>query len=60
MSQLSINKKKILKMLWNMLYKKCGNGTKQNRLMLVSNCAVCGKKNLRIIKNKKTNRLELH
>ena len=46
MSQLSINKKKILKMLWNILYKKCGNGTKQNRLMLVSNCAVCGKKNL--------------
>ena len=25
--------------------------TKQNRLMLVSNCAICGKKKLRFIKN---------
>ena len=25
--------------------------TKQNRLMLLSNCAVCGKKNLTFIKN---------
>ena len=25
--------------------------TNQNRLMLVSNCAVCGKKKLRFIKN---------
>ena len=27
--------------------------TKQNRLMLVSNCAVCGKKKSRFIKNQK-------
>ena len=26
-------------------------GTKQNRLMLLSNCAVCGKKNSRLIKS---------
>ena len=29
--------------------------TKQNRLMLLSNCAICGNKNLTFIKNK-----ELH
>ena len=34
--------------------------TKQNRLMLVSNCGVSGKKNVRIIKNQETSRLELH
>ena len=34
--------------------------TKQNRLMLVSNCVICGKKRLRFIKNQETSRLELH
>ena len=34
--------------------------TKQNRLMLASNCAVCGKKKLRFIKNQEASRLELH
>ena len=34
--------------------------SKQNRLMLVSNCAVCGKKKSRFIKNQKASRLELH
>ena len=33
--------------------------TKQNRLMLVANCDVCGKKKSSFIKNKKTSRLEL-
>ena len=31
--------------------------TKQNRLMLVSNCAICGKKKLRLIKNQEASRL---
>ena len=34
--------------------------TKQNRLILVQNCVVCGKKNSRFIKNQETSRLELH
>ena len=34
--------------------------TKQKRLMLVSNCAVCGKKKLMLIINQGTSRLELH
>ena len=29
--------------------------TKQNRLMLLSNCAICGKKNLTFIKHKELN-----
>ena len=28
--------------------------TKQNRLMLLSDCAICGKKKLNFIKNKRT------
>ena len=31
--------------------------TKQNRLMLVWNCAICGKKKLRFIKNQEASRL---
>ena len=31
--------------------------TKQNRLMLLSNCVVCSKKKLRFIKNQETSRL---
>ena len=49
-------------MLWNILYKNDGNAlcsnenssvrkTKQNRLMLLSNCPVCGKEKSRFIKN---------
>ena len=34
--------------------------TKQNRLVLLSNCAVYGKKKLRSIKNQEASRLELH
>ena len=34
--------------------------TRQNRLMLVSNCAICGKKKSRFIKNQEASRLELH
>ena len=34
--------------------------TKQNRLMLLSNCAVWGKKKSRFIKNQEAIRLELH
>ena len=34
--------------------------TRQNRLTLVSNCAICGKKKSRFIKNQETSRLELH
>ena len=34
--------------------------TKQNRLVLLSNCAVYGKKKLRSIKNQEGSRLELH
>ena len=34
--------------------------TKQNRLMLVSNCAACGETKSRFIKNQETSRLELH
>ena len=33
---------------------------KRNRLMLVSNCVVCGKKKSSFIKNQETSRLELH
>ena len=33
---------------------------KQNRLVLLSNCAVYGKKKLRSIKNQEASRLELH
>ena len=33
---------------------------KQNRLMLLSNCAVCGKKKSRFIKNQEASRSELH
>ena len=33
---------------------------KQYRLMVVSNCAVCGKKKLRVIMNPETSRLKLH
>ena len=31
--------------------------TKQNRLMLLSNCAVCGKKKSTFIKNKELNKI---
>ena len=34
--------------------------TIQNRLMLLSNCAVSGKKTSRFIKNQEASRLELH
>ena len=34
--------------------------TKQNRLILASNCAICGKKKSRFIKNQEVSRLELH
>ena len=34
--------------------------TKQNRLTLVSNCAVCGKKKSKFIQNQEASRLELH
>ena len=35
--------------------------TKQNRLLLLSNCAVCGKiQNFRFIRNQEASRLELH
>ena len=34
--------------------------TKQNALILSSNCAVCGRKNSRFIRNQDTSRLELH
>ena len=34
--------------------------TKQNRLMLVSNCAVCGNKKSKFIKNQEASRLEFH
>ena len=34
--------------------------TKQNKLILLSNCAVSGKKKSRFIKTKETSRLELH
>ena len=34
--------------------------TKENRLMLVSNCAVWSKKKSRLIKNPEASRLELH
>ena len=60
---------KILKMLWNKLYKNDGNivsvlrkilqvkipsvrRTKQNWLMLASDCAICGKKNWSSLKIK--------
>ena len=33
--------------------------TRQNRLMLASNCAICGKKKSRFIKNQEASRLEL-
>ena len=33
--------------------------TKQNRLVLVIDCAACGKKKARFIKNQETSRLEL-
>ena len=56
----------IKKILWNTLYKNNGNlffsckeyiasensSLKLNRLMLLSNCAVCGKKKSIFIKNK--------
>ena len=45
---------KILKLLWNMLYKKNGNlETNQNWLILLSNCAICGKRKSAFIKNQK-------
>ena len=31
--------------------------TKQNRLMLISNCVVCGKKKSRLIKNQEASRI---
>ena len=34
--------------------------TKQYRLMLVSNCTVCGKKKMRVIMNQETSRLKIH
>ena len=34
--------------------------TKQNRLMFVSNCAICGKKKWRFVKNQEGRRSELH
>ena len=34
--------------------------TKQNRLVLISNCSVCGKKKSRFIKYQEATRLELH
>ena len=34
--------------------------TKQNRLMLVSNCAISGKKKSKFIINQEASRLELH
>ena len=34
--------------------------TEQNRLILVSNCAVCGKKLTRFIKHQEASRLKLH
>ena len=34
--------------------------TKQNRLMLASNCTIRGKKKSRFIKNQETSKLELH
>ena len=34
--------------------------TKQNRLMLLSNCTVCGKQKSRFIKNQEASSLELH
>ena len=34
--------------------------TKQNRLTLLSNCAICGEKKLSVIKNPEVSRLELH
>ena len=58
-------KKKILKLPWNILYKNNGNvcvskytanenlsvrKTKQNRPMLLTNCATCGKQNFTFIK----------
>ena len=33
--------------------------TKQNRLVLIIDCAACGKKKSRFIKNQETSRLEL-
>ena len=33
---------------------------KQNRLMLLLNCVVCGKKKSRLIKNQEANKLELN
>ena len=33
---------------------------KQNRLMFLSNCTICGKKKSRFIKNQEASRLELH
>ena len=34
--------------------------TKENRLMLVSNCAVCDRKKLRLIKNQEASALKHH
>ena len=34
--------------------------TKQNRLLFVSNCAICGKKKWRFVKNQEGRRSELH
>ena len=34
--------------------------TKQNSLMLVSNCTVCSKKKFRFDKNQEASRLEIH
>ena len=34
--------------------------TKQNKLILLSNCAVCGEKKSRFIKNQEASRLENH
>ena len=34
--------------------------TKQYRLMLVSNCTVCGKKKMRVIMNQEASRLKIH
>ena len=34
--------------------------TRQNKLLLVSNCAICGMKKSRFIKNQEASRLELH
>ena len=44
----------------NTANKNCSIGkTRQNRLMLISNCAICEKKKLRLIKNQEASRLEL-